>query len=192
MKIVAGLGNPGPRYRNTRHNAGFVAVDRAAEKAGLEFGREKYNAVVAEGAWKSERLLLLKPLTFMNLSGGSVARAVGYNSVELADLLVVVDDVNLGLGRIRLRAGGSAGGHNGLKSVIERLGTDQFARLRIGVGESGGRILREHVLSSFAPEEKDLFSEAVSRAAEAVLVFVEMGIEKAMNDFNNGRGVAPD
>ncbi len=187
MKVIAGLGNPGTRYKNTRHNAGFWTVDRVAEAAKAEFNREKYHAVVAETTWKSERLLLIKPMTFMNLSGESVARAVRYNNVELCDLLVVVDDVNLELGRIRLRPGGSAGGHNGLKSVIEHLGTDQFPRLRIGVGQSKGAVLRDHVLSTFAPDEKAVAEDAAARAAEAALSFVESGIDKAMNAFNTGR-----
>lgn len=186
MKIIAGLGNPGPQYRKTRHNAGFVALDLAARKLHAEFAREKYRALVAEASLEGERLLLMKPMTFMNLSGDSVARAVRYNAVGLQDLLVVVDDVNLELGRLRVRPGGSAGGHNGLKSIIDRLGGDGFPRLRIGIGQSRGRILRDHVLSTFAPDEKPVIKLAVERAAEAVLSFVRFGVEKTMNDFNNG------
>jgi len=186
MKIIAGLGNPGTRYKNTRHNAGFAAVELAAGKLAAEFAREKYRALIAEARLDGERLLLMKPMTFMNLSGDSVARAVRYNSVGLDDLLVVVDDVNLELGRLRLRPGGSAGGHNGLKSIIERLGNDGFPRLRIGIGQSRGRVLRDHVLSTFAPDEKPVMKNAVERAAEAVLSFVKYGVERTMNDFNNG------
>lgn len=186
MKVIAGLGNPGLRYRNTRHNAGFKAVDRMAEKLNAEFAREKYRAILADAEWKGERLLLMKPMTFMNLSGESIARAIRYNNVELCDLLVVVDDVNLGLGRLRLRLGGSAGGHNGLKSIIDRLGTDEFPRLRIGVGQSRGAVLRDHVLSTFAPDEKPVAEKTAARAAEAALCFIEFGIKKAMNEFNTG------
>lgn len=186
MKVIAGLGNPGPRYRNTRHNAGFTAVDRVAEKLNAEVAREKYRALIAETEWKGERLLLIKPMTYMNLSGESVARAVRYNNVELCDLLVVVDDVNLELGRLRLRPAGSAGGHNGLRSIIEHLGTDEFPRLRIGVGQSRGAVLRDHVLSTFAPDEKPVAEKAAARAADAALCFVEFGIDKAMNEFNTG------
>lgn len=185
VKIVAGLGNPGARYRNTRHNVGFLAVERAAAKLNVEFSREKYHALVADASYRDMKLLLLKPQTYMNVSGESVARAVRYNNVELGDLLVAVDDVNLAAGRIRLRTGGSAGGHNGLRSIIDYLGTDEFPRLRIGVGENKGGVLRDHVLSTFAPDEKALIESAVARAAEAVLCFVEFGIEKAMNDFNS-------
>jgi PTH1 family peptidyl-tRNA hydrolase len=186
VKVIAGLGNPGPRYKNTRHNAGFTVLDRVAEKLDAEFAREKYRAILAEAEWKGERLLLMKPMTYMNLSGESIARAVRYNNVELHDLLVVVDDVNIELGRLRLRPAGSAGGHNGLKSIIEHLGTDEFPRLRIGVGQSRGAVLRDHVLSTFAPDEKPLAEKAAARAAEAALCFIEFGVDKAMNKFNTG------
>jgi PTH1 family peptidyl-tRNA hydrolase len=186
VKLIAGLGNPGPRYRNTRHNAGFAAVDRAAEKLNAEFTREKYRALLAETEWNGERLVFIKPMTYMNLCGESIARAVRYNNLELCNLLVVVDDVNLELGRIRLRHMGSAGGHNGLKSIIDRLGTEVFPRLRIGIGQSRGAVLRDHVLSTFAPDEKPVAEKAVARAADAALCFVEFGIDTAMNKFNTG------
>jgi PTH1 family peptidyl-tRNA hydrolase len=186
VKVIAGLGNPGPRYKNTRHNAGFAAVERVAERLNAEFAREKYHAILAEARWKDHRFLLMKPMTYMNLSGESVARAVRYNNVDLCDLLVVVDDVNLEVGRLRLRPAGSAGGHNGLKSIIDHLGTNEFPRLRIGVGESKGAVLRDHVLSTFAPDEKPVAENAGVRAAEAVLCFIEFGIDRAMNEFNTG------
>jgi len=186
VKLIAGLGNPGTRYRNTRHNAGFAAVDRAAEKLNAEFAREKYRALLAQTEWSSERVMFMKPMTYMNLCGESVARAVRYNNVQLCDLLVMVDDVNLDLGRLRLRPAGSAGGHNGLKSIIDHLGTEQFPRLRIGVGQTRGAVLRDHVLSTFAPDEKPVAKKAVARAADAALCFIKFGIDKAMNEFNNG------
>ncbi|MCX5770968.1 MAG: aminoacyl-tRNA hydrolase [Candidatus Hydrogenedentes bacterium] len=186
MKLIAGLGNPGSRYRNTRHNAGFAAVERAAEKLNAGFAREKYRALLAETEWNGERLMFMKPMTYMNLSGESIARAVRYNNLELGNLLVVLDDVNLELGRLRLRPAGTAGGHNGLKSIIDHLGTDEFPRLRIGIGQSRGAVLRDHVLSTFAPDEKPAAENAVARAADAALCFIEFGIEKAMNEFNTG------
>lgn len=186
MKVLVGLGNPGPRYRNTRHNAGFMVIDALAERLGTRFGKEKYGGLVAETVRGGQTLMLLKPLTFMNLSGVSVAQATRNKIADFAaDFLVVVDDVNLPLGRLRLRGGGSAGGHNGLKSLIEHLGTQEFARLRIGVGQTKpGDDLVDHVLSRFAPEEVPEVEKALARAADAVLCFVDEGLERAMNQFN--------
>jgi PTH1 family peptidyl-tRNA hydrolase len=190
------LGNPGPRYRDTRHNVGFVTLDRVAERLGAAFGREKYDGAVAEAAHRGEKLLLLKPMTFMNRSGISVAQAARNRAPDAAaDLLIVTDDVNLPLGRLRIRSGGSAGGHNGLKSIIEHLGTQDFPRLRIGVGDKGtGSDLSDHVLGKFAPEEAPAVRRAVERATEAVLCFVESGVERAMNEYNRGdtEGGRPD
>jgi peptidyl-tRNA hydrolase, PTH1 family len=202
MKLIAGLGNPGPRYRNTRHNAGFMVLDTLADSLGLDFSREKFGGLVAEGRVGAEKVLLLKPLTFMNNSGQSVAQAARNNTDEPRDLLVVVDDVHLPLGRLRLRGQGSAGGHNGLKSVIACLGSDAFARLRVGIGASDpGNALVDHVLGTFRPDEAPLVREAVARAAEAALLYVREGISAAMDAHNtdarktreqNGTGTGPE
>ncbi|MCC6143256.1 MAG: aminoacyl-tRNA hydrolase [Candidatus Hydrogenedentes bacterium] len=184
MKVIVGLGNPGPKYRNTRHNLGFVVLDLLADQLGGGPAREKCGGLVVEAQHGAERLMLVKPLTFMNRSGDCVAPLVRNKISSPQDLLVVTDDVNLPLGRLRLRAGGSAGGHNGLKSLIERLGSQEFPRVRMGVGESGGRDLADHVLSRFHPDEMEEVAEMVKRAAEAVLCFVAQGIEKAMNQYN--------
>jgi len=185
VKLIVGLGNPGPRYKNTRHNAGFMALDCLADKLGAAFDKERHKSLVASAQHGAEKVLLIKPLTFMNLSGEAVA-AAGRNTLqEVEDLLVIVDDVHLPLGRLRMRAGGSAGGHNGLKSIIACLGTPEFPRLRIGVGSTEpGNDLRDHVLGSFTPEEWPEIKNMAARAADAALRFVEAGVERVMNEFN--------
>jgi len=161
-----------------------MVADALARKLHTEFDREKYQGLVAQAAHAGASVLLVKPLTYMNNSGQCVARALRYNPVSLEELLVIVDDVNLPLGRLRLRADGSAGGHNGLKSIIDSLGADAFARLRIGVGINRNRDLTGHVLGRFEPQEKDAVEDAVARAADAALCFVACDIEKAMTEFN--------
>ncbi|MBI5092134.1 MAG: aminoacyl-tRNA hydrolase [Candidatus Hydrogenedentes bacterium] len=185
MKMIVGLGNPGPRYKNTRHNVGFMVLDKLADALGAAFDKERHKSLIASARHNDEKLLLVKPLTFMNLSGEAVA-AAGRNVLqEVSDLLVVVDDVNLPLGKLRIRTGGSAGGHNGLKSIIACMGTPEFPRLRIGVGSTEpGRDLRDHVLSSFHPDEWPEVRATVARAADAVLRFVEAGVDQTMNEFN--------
>jgi PTH1 family peptidyl-tRNA hydrolase len=159
-------------------------IDEVARRAGVDCDREAFGALVGR-IYASEPVILAKPLTFMNLSGEAVQALAHFHKVEVADLLVIADDVNLPLGRLRARSGGSAGGHNGFKSVVERLGTDRFPRLRVGVGGGDpGRDLAGHVLGRFAPDEKQAISEAVNRAADAVEVFVAEGIAVVMNRFN--------
>ena len=185
MKLIVGLGNPGPRYRNTRHNVGFRVVDLVAARMDIGFDRVRYRGVVAETVWENEPVLLLKPLTFMNKSGQSVAPAVRDKIVGLSELLVIVDDVDLPLGKLRIRPRGSAGGHKGLKSIIEHIGVDAFPRLRLGVG-NGERAdsLTAHVLGSFLPEEIPVIDDAVKQAADAVALFVTQGLEQMMNQHN--------
>ncbi len=185
MKLIAGLGNPGARYRGTRHNLGFDVLDALANRLGCAFNREKHNGLIAEAMDSGEKLLLVKPQTYMNLSGDCVA-ALARNKVhDPADVLVVVDDINLPIGRVRMRMGGSAGGHNGLKSLIERLGTKDFHRLRLGVGdERKSRDLADHVLSRFHPDEFDAVNEMTDRAQDAVLLWVKEGGTAAMNRYN--------
>jgi len=185
VKLIVGLGNPGRQYQNTRHNAGFTVLDELARRLNVAFDRSKFESEIAQAQLGTHRLLLMKPQTFMNLSGVAVAKAARNKIDDISDLLVVVDDVNLPLGRIRFRTGGSAGGHNGIKSIIEHVGSDQFPRLRMGVGRSGPpEQLRDHVLTSFAPDEKPEFARMVERSADGVEAFVEYGIERAMDRFN--------
>jgi PTH1 family peptidyl-tRNA hydrolase len=182
-KLVVGLGNPGSRYEGTRHNVGFDVVDELARRWHVGWSRAPHG-IEAKVA-KSKNVRLVKPLTFMNLSGHAVSQLVQFYKIELPDLFVVVDEAQLDLGRLRARRSGSAGGHNGLKSLIGQLGTGEFARLRIGVGRGEARRdLADHVLARFDPAERSLVSETIATAADAVERFVEDGIEVVMNRFN--------
>lgn len=186
MKLVVGLGNPGPAYRNTRHNVGFRVVDRIAERFGADKAREKYKGFVTEIQCAGNRVLLLKPLTYMNRSGESVALAARNRVNGPEDILVIYDDVELPLGRVRIRKQGSPGTHNGMKSVLERLGTQQTPRLRLGVaGERPWGDLAAYVLGKFEPGEREVVDEMVDAAAEAAIRCLEEGIETAMNEFNS-------
>jgi len=179
VKIIVGLGNPGARFRNTRHNLGFLVLDRLAELLGAEFNREKHEGLLAEAQCAGHKLLLVKPMTFMNCSGDCVAPLARNKVSALSDILVVVDDVNLPLGTIRLRTEGSAGGHNGLKSIIERIGGQGFPRLRLGIGDDReGRDLAGHVLARFRPEEKAVVEEMVEQAAAAADCWIRSGIDQ--------------
>jgi peptidyl-tRNA hydrolase, PTH1 family len=183
MKLVVGLGNPGRKYAGTRHNVGFEVVDALAGRHRLEWESAPAEALIAK--WRGAGALLVKPLTFMNLSGYAVGDLLRYFKVDLADLLVIVDEVQLELGRLRTRGSGSAGGHNGLKSLIEQLGTDQFARLRFGVGRGDARRdLADHVLATFDKDEQPIVAEAIARAADAAEVFINEGLAPMMNRFN--------
>jgi peptidyl-tRNA hydrolase, PTH1 family len=182
VKLIVGLGNPGRAYAGTRHNVGFDVVDLLAERHGLAWESAPADAVLAK--WRARSALVSKPLTSMNLSGQAVGDLLRFYKIDLSDLFVVVDDANLELGRLRTRPGGSAGGHNGLKSLIGLLGTEDFARLRVGVGRGDRRDLADHVLAKFDPPERADVAEAVGRAADAVELFVAEGIGPVMNRFN--------
>ena len=185
MKFIVGLGNPGSPYQGTRHNVGVEVIDQLAERCRLTFEPSPAEAVVARERCLGTGLMLVKPLTFMNLSGHAVSSLVRYFRVDLDDVLIVSDDVNLPLGRLRVRMGGSAGGHNGLRSVIDELGTDQIARLRLGVGRGDGRLdLADHVLAKFEDAEQETVRSAITRGADAVERFVSDGIVTMMNRFN--------
>jgi len=185
VKLIVGLGNPGRQYQHTRHNAGFTVLDELAHRLNVSFDRTKFDSEIAQAQLGSNRLLLMKPQTYMNLSGVAVAKAARNKIDGLEELLLVVDDVNLPLGRLRFRAEGSAGGHNGIKSVIEHVGSDTFPRLRMGVGRSGSADqLRDHVLNAFTPDERPEYERMVTRSVEGVITFIEDGIEKAMDRFN--------
>ena len=196
VKVVTGLGNPGGRYRLTRHNVGFRVVDLLADRWGLTGqGRVRDGAARLEVdlADPEERVVLVKPLKFMNLSGGPVRAALRQTTVDPAtDLLVVTDDVDLPLGRIRLRREGSAGGHNGLRDIIAALGSNEFSRLRVGIGRPGAtRATVDHVLATFRPAERELADASIATAADAVEVWLRDGIEAAMSEFNGLDLAAP-
>jgi len=183
MKLIVGLGNPGPGYIGTRHNVGFEVVDELARRQQLTFESSPSEAVVAK--WRAADALIVKPLGFMNLSGQAVGELARYFKVEPADVLIVVDDVQLPLGRLRIRARGSAGGHNGLKSIEAHLGTDQYPRMRVGVGRgSAERDMADHVLSRFEPDERGVIAETIGKAADAVEAFLSEGIDAVMNRYN--------
>src|SRR5262245_35152553 len=183
MKLVAGLGNPGDKYRGTRHNVGFDVVDVIAKRHGLVFDDWKSVAHLADWRRVDERVLLMKPLSFMNLSGVPLQNVRAFFKPD--DLLIVCDDVNLPLGRLRARATGSEGGHNGLRSVAEMLGTIDYPRLRVGVGRGDARRdLADHVLSRFEPEEREAIDRAIARAADAVETWVTAGLQQTMNLYN--------
>ena len=185
MKLLVGLGNPGPRYRATYHNIGFEVVDELAVRHHTTFGTSQTEALTARVRGMADDVWLVKPLTFMNLSGRAVGALLRFYKLEPSDLLVIVDEVALAGGRVRLRPGGSAGGHNGLKSIIEHLGTDAFPRLRVGVGRGDPRRdLADHVLSRVPDDERVRMREATTRAADAAECFVEQGLDAAMNQFN--------
>jgi PTH1 family peptidyl-tRNA hydrolase len=187
MKVIAGLGNPGRDYARTPHNAGFRAVDALAASLGASWRSEpKYKAEIARATCAAGPLLLVKPQTFMNLSGDSLAPLLGFYKVPAGDLVVVSDEVNLPPGRVRVRPGGSAGGHNGLKNIILHLGTDEFTRIRIGVGgkPAPGSDLANHVLGHFSSEDRPVIEEAFEKAADAVECAIGQGPDKAMNLYN--------
>jgi PTH1 family peptidyl-tRNA hydrolase len=185
VKLVVGLGNPGARYHDTRHNVGFRVVDALARRWSVDQWREQHQALVGRAREGDEPVLVAKPMTFMNLSGDAVAGLVGFYKLAVSDVLVVFDEVALPLGRLRAGRGGSHGGHNGLKSVIARLGTSEIPRLRIGVGLGDGqKALADHVLGTFGLDEREAVEAAVLRAAEASVMFVTEGIERVMNAFN--------
>jgi PTH1 family peptidyl-tRNA hydrolase len=183
MKLVVGLGNPGRKYAGTRHNVGFAIADALATRHRLEWEGAPAEAVMAK--WRAASVLIVKPLTFMNLSGYAIGDLLRYYKIDVADLLVIVDEVQLELGRLRARPNGSAGGHNGLKSIIEQLGTEEFSRLRFGVGRGDNRRdLADHVLATFDADEQPIVEEAVARAADAVETFITDGVDVMMNRFN--------
>jgi PTH1 family peptidyl-tRNA hydrolase len=190
VKLIVGLGNPGAKYRGTRHNIGFAVVDELARRGSVDFESAPADALIAK--WRSRDTLIAKPMTFMNNSGQAVGELARYFKVDLADLLIVVDEVQLPLGKLRARARGSAGGHNGLKSIIAHLG-DEFARLRVGVGRgpqgsdgSARRDLADHVLARFDADEAAEAERMTGRAADAAETFITSGIATVMNAYNGG------
>jgi peptidyl-tRNA hydrolase, PTH1 family len=199
MKLVVGLGNPGAKYEGTRHNVGFAAVDLVAKRHGLEWQAAPRGVEALIANWRMGGAILAKPLTFMNLSGAAVVGLLQFYKIPVEEQLVIVDETQLDLGRLRIRLEGSAGGHNGLKSLIASLGTMGFPRLRIGVGRGDARRdLADHVLARFDADERDVIGEAIERAADAAEHFVAEGPAATMNRYNrkqesgNGQQEAED
>ncbi len=184
VRLVVGLGNPGPEYAETRHNLGFKVIEALELALGIEVKQRKFKARIGEGRHSGKKVILMKPWTFMNRSGEPVAAAVGFYKLDLQDLMVVVDDMALESGTLRVRASGSAGGHNGLADIIEKLGTDAFPRCRVGIGARRSPDAVEHVLGRPESEEKPVLNRAIERARDAVLCWLEFGVDKTMNEFN--------
>jgi len=184
MRLVVGLGNPGDEYTDTRHNTGFKVIDSLARTLGIEVRQRKFGARFGTGEFADKKLILLKPWQYMNRSGQAVATAAGFYKLNVRNLLVITDDMDLEPGRIRLRPKGSAGGHNGLADVIAKLGTNEFARCRVGIGSSGQRDTIGFVLDKPSKDEQPLLAAAIERARDATLCWIENGIDSAMNRFN--------
>lgn len=188
LKLVVGLGNPGSRYEGTRHNVGFMVIDRLAEAdPSLRFSK-KFEGWFAETRIDFHRVALVKPDTFMNLSGRCVGQAARFHQLEASDILVVCDDLTLPLGKLRLRSGGSDGGQKGLRDIIAHLGTPEVPRLRIGIGSKGESDAADYVLTRFRPTERTIIEDTLILATQAVAVWVSRGIEAAMNQFNGPGG----
>ena len=184
MYIIVGLGNPGKKYENTRHNMGFIAVDLLAEKYGIKVDKIKFKALVGEGRIAGQKVLLVKPQTYMNLSGQSVMEVMNFYKEDIENLIVIYDDIDIPTGTIRLRKKGSAGTHNGMRNIVYLLQEDGFPRIRVGIGSESKVDLIHYVTSGVTKKEKDLLEDALTRAADAAACIVEKGIEKAMNEYN--------
>ena len=183
--LIAGLGNPDRKYEETRHNAGFRALDKLAAKLHMSVTDRKFRGYFGSTISEGRKLMLLKPQTYMNLSGESVAEAARYYGIPEDHIIVLFDDINFDCGRMRIRGSGSAGGHNGMKSIIGQLGSDAFPRVRIGVGgKAEKQDLASHVLGRFAPEDRKLMEEVFDAAAEAALCIIRYGVTEAMNRYN--------
>ena len=184
MYIIAGLGNPGRKYENTRHNMGFIAVDLLAEKHGIKVDKIKFKALVGEGRIAGQKVLLVKPQTYMNLSGESIREVMSFYKEDIENLIVIYDDIDIPTGTIRLRKKGSAGTHNGMRNIVYLLADDGFPRIRVGIGSDKKVDLINYVTSGVTKGEKELLEGALLKAADAAAAIVEKGIEKAMNEYN--------
>lgn len=183
--LVVGLGNPGRQYKNTRHNAGFLVVDRLAERLGVQFSRLQFRALVVDGRYQGRKIILAKPQTYMNESGQAVGSLVRFYKITQDNIVVVHDDVDLPFGALRLRPAGGSGGQKGMGSIIERLGTQEFPRLRVGIGRPPGQMLAAaYVLQEFDRDEKLELLGVIDRAVDALLSIITDGLEKAMNQYN--------
>ena len=186
MYIIAGLGNPTRTYEGTRHNIGFEVIDRLADSFRIDVRIQKNKALCGKGYIEGQKVILAKPQTYMNLSGDSVRELAAYYKVEPEDIIIVFDDISLEPGQIRVRAKGSAGGHNGVKNIIARLGTQEFPRVKVGVGEKPkGWDLADYVLSRFSSDDRKIMDEAVDTAADAVVMMITDSVDAAMNHYNS-------
>ena len=189
MKIIVGLGNPGAKYAGTRHNVGYMAIDRIAEANRININQHKFKAMVGSGIIGGSKVLLVKPLTYMNLSGESIRPIMDFYKLDLSDILVIYDDISLEPGVLRLRTNVSDGGHNGMKSIIKHLGGDTFPRIRVGIGgeKHPGQDLADYVLGHFKDDEKELLSDALDKAEKAAELFAQDEFSEAMNKYSVGK-----
>ncbi|MBX9955001.1 aminoacyl-tRNA hydrolase [Peribacillus simplex] len=185
MKIIVGLGNPGKQYEKTRHNVGFEVIDELSKRWSISLDQAKHKGIYGSGMVKGEKVLLLKPLTYMNLSGESISAVMHFFKVDIADVVIIYDDLDLPPGKLRLRQKGSAGGHNGIKSSISHLGTQEFNRIRIGIGRPIGRIpVSDYVLGRFSPEEWDHVGATIEKSAASCEAWLEKPFIQVMNEYN--------
>jgi len=186
MFVIVGLGNPGKKYENTRHNAGFMSIDALAEKYGINISEKKHKALCGTGVIEGNKVLLIKPQTFMNVSGESVRSVMDFYKIDPEeDMMVIYDDISLAPGNIRIRKKGSAGGHNGIKSIISHAGTQNFMRIKVGVGEKpSGWNLADYVLGHFSEEDNQKLKDVMPDIIQAATLMVQGDVDKAMNDFN--------
>lgn len=186
MYVIAGLGNPGREYEGTRHNVGFMTLDALADKYNIDVREKAFKGLIGKGVIEGNKVILVKPQTYMNLSGESLRELVNYYKIdEESELLVIYDDISLGVGQLRIRKKGSAGGHNGIKNIIANLGTDVFMRIKIGVGEKPKKYdLADYVLGHFSKEDRELMEEGYDKADHAVGMILNGEIEAAMNQYN--------
>ncbi|MGZ5472613.1 MAG: aminoacyl-tRNA hydrolase [Thermoanaerobaculia bacterium] len=191
MKLIVGLGNPGADYERTRHNVGWMVVEAFARKFRIDIAKHEKNALTGTGRVAGGSVMVAKPLTYMNLSGDAVRLLVNAYLESTDELIVVYDDIDLPLGKLRIRPSGSAGTHNGMRSIVEILGTERFPRLRIGIGASDGGRLRDYVLDEFAADEQPAVDRAIERSVEALVLFARGDLRRAMNEFNRDEEPEP-
>ncbi len=191
MYIIAGLGNPGSKYENTRHNMGFKAIDAMASEFGIDVNRAKFKGLIGEGRIGSEKVILLKPQTYMNLSGQSVREIMNFYKIPEENLIVIYDDFDLPIGSIRVRKSGGPGTHNGMKSVVQELGSRKFPRVRVGIGSSDGSTI-QFVIGKVGKDEQQILNEAAEAAASAATDIIRIGIENAMNIHNTRKSEKKD
>ena len=186
MYVIAGLGNPGREYEGTRHNVGFMTLDALADKYNIDVREKAFKGLIGKGVIEGNKVILVKPQTYMNLSGECIRQVMDYYKVDPAEFIVIYDDISLVPGGIRIRKKGSAGGHNGIKNIIAHLGTQEFPRVRIGVGEKPARMdLADYVLGHFSTEDRAKVEEAIGHAMDATVLMMQGDVDKAMNDYNS-------
>lgn len=183
MKLIVGLGNPGKEYENTRHNVGFMAIDKISKLYNIDLNRKKFKGVYGEGFINNEKVILLKPTTYMNLSGESVREVTNFYKIDNLDVIVLYDDISLELGRIRIREKGSAGGHNGIKNIILNLATEEFPRIKIGIGKPNVDLVK-YVLGSFTEEEFKILDQSIDVSIKSVEEIIKSDVNGAMNKYN--------